>query len=253
MIIEVMTRAPNPLCLLSKDRALEELDEMQNKDEMQDESRIISKYWGVTSFCDNSAPDIVAWKLARSAIEHENSLVNHRMTWFVASQAFLFSAFVLLFLAGSKGDLAIFAPLLPYFLGAIGLFGAYVCLVTQDGLSRAFLATDAITDNYNKLIAVHAPDPIVPPLHYWLAPKVFNLQRLPIATLLLWVLLVFLCVVYSIPDMRSQLQRLTVENALYGLALLLVFGLGYAMRGSRFMRYSQVSIHDPSQRRRKTG
>lgn len=36
------------------------------------------------------------WKRARSVMEHENLLVNHRMTWFLMSQAALFTAFALL-------------------------------------------------------------------------------------------------------------------------------------------------------------
>lgn len=213
-------------------------DALQNK----------SKYWGDAKFCDYSAPDVVAWKLARSAIEHENSLVNHRMTWFISSQAFLFSTFILVFLTGSKGDLKIFEPLLVPILMAIGLFAMYVCLVTQDGLDRAFLAIDAVTRQYNELNVMHTPDLIVPPLHYWLAPKIFNLQRLPLVTLFLWVLLVITCIAYAVPDLRDQLKKLTVEHVLYGLALILVFGFGYVLRGSRFGRYSQIATYDPSKR-----
>lgn len=31
--------------------------------------------------------DIVNWKRVRSALEHENLLVNHRLTWLLSSQA----------------------------------------------------------------------------------------------------------------------------------------------------------------------
>jgi hypothetical protein len=41
-------------------------------------------------FKDRSLAD---WKRVRSAIEHENTLVNHRLTWLLSSQAFLFAGF----------------------------------------------------------------------------------------------------------------------------------------------------------------
>ena len=207
----------------------------------QSSSRYESKYWRDAAFCDYSSPDIVAWKLARSAIEHENLLVNHRMTWFLTSQAFLFSAFVLLFLTGSKDDLHEFKPLLAPLLAAVGLFGGYTCLVAQDGLNQAFLATDLITSEYVRLTEQNAVDPIVPPLHHWVSAKLFSQQKLPVATLLLWCLLLLACVAYALPEARKSLEQLTVVHIVYFLGVLFVFGLGYSLRGSRFFRHSVTS------------
>jgi hypothetical protein len=36
---------------------------------------------------------IIDWERTRSAIEHENELTNHRFTWLLATQGFLFTAF----------------------------------------------------------------------------------------------------------------------------------------------------------------
>ncbi|BBO33243.1 hypothetical protein [Lacipirellula parvula] len=47
---------------------------------------------------------IVNWKRIRTSIEHENLLVNHRITWLIASQAFLFAAFALIFQAAVVND-----------------------------------------------------------------------------------------------------------------------------------------------------
>ena len=33
------------------------------------------------------------WKLVRSAIEHENTLINYRISWLLATQLFLFAVF----------------------------------------------------------------------------------------------------------------------------------------------------------------
>jgi hypothetical protein len=48
--------------------------------------------------------DIVNWKRVRSALEHENLLVNHRLTWLLSSQAFLFAAFAIIFQESAKND-----------------------------------------------------------------------------------------------------------------------------------------------------
>jgi hypothetical protein len=49
---------------------------------------------------------IVDWKRVRSSIEHENTLTNHRLTWLLTSQGFLFAAFALVFEASTKNDVA---------------------------------------------------------------------------------------------------------------------------------------------------
>jgi hypothetical protein len=41
--------------------------------------------------------DIIDWKRVRSAIEHENELYNHRLTWLFTSQGFLLTAFGFLY------------------------------------------------------------------------------------------------------------------------------------------------------------
>lgn len=203
---------------------------------------LLSKYWEIT-FSENAAPDIVAWKLARSAIEHENLLVNHRMTWFLGIQAFLFSAFVLIFLAWYKAELKTFEPLMAPLLAVVGLFAGYVCLVTHDGLKRAFLATGNITLQYKRLCFAHPPDPIVPPLHYWVMPSPVNPQWLPFATLILWLFIVLSCIAFTFPGLREYLAKLTVEHVLYMLFTLLVFGLGFAFRGSKLARQTDLSSH----------
>lgn len=41
--------------------------------------------------------EVENWKRVRSAIEHENNLINNRLTWLFTGQGFLFTAFVLAF------------------------------------------------------------------------------------------------------------------------------------------------------------
>jgi hypothetical protein len=195
----------------------------------------LSKYWHSETFNELSSPHIVAWKLARSAVEHENSLVNHRMTWFLLSQAFLFSAFVGVFSAPQTA-MANLEPLRQFLLAAVGLFAVYVCLVTHDGLYRAFVALNNVTDGYESLIRRHGSDPIVPRnLHYWVKPKLIHQQKLPFATLLLWIALLVTCLD---ADLRSALGKFGTTGALAVVAGASLFALGYVLRGSRFFRHT---------------
>ena len=66
------------------------------------------------------------YQIIRSQIEHEDNLINQRLSWFVAAQAFLFSAYAILLNAPSQVRLPSFAkqqdilfPLIP--LVAIGV------------------------------------------------------------------------------------------------------------------------------------
>jgi heme/copper-type cytochrome/quinol oxidase subunit 4 len=49
--------------------------------------------WHYNSWDEFHDEEIVDWKRCRQAIEHENQLVNHRLSWLFASQGFLFAAF----------------------------------------------------------------------------------------------------------------------------------------------------------------
>src|SRR4051794_34104613 len=98
------------------------------------------------TFDEFKSPEITAWKMARGAIEHENILVNHRLTWLSTSQAFLFSVFGLMFLASAKGELRGSAEtVVPWVMTIVGLFALYICIVLQIALSRAFWALAKIT------------------------------------------------------------------------------------------------------------
>jgi hypothetical protein len=56
-----------------------------------------------------SISEIQYYQLIRSQIEHEDNLINQRLSWFVASQAFLFSAYAILLNAPSRVRLQSFA------------------------------------------------------------------------------------------------------------------------------------------------
>lgn len=205
---------------------------------MNEESTpVFSKYWSDSSFQDFSAPDIVAWKLARSAIEHENSLVNQRMTWFLTGQAFLMTAFFLIVVADIKGTGVLVKQFASVLLLVIGVYGAYLSLITYEGLNRAFIATSRITEGYNNLRLGNMFDPIVPPLHLWEDPNLMHQQNLPIFSVGLWAALVVIAACSLNPSYGAAISDFfTVERGLWLLAVVVFFAIGYVLRGSRFFR-----------------
>src|SRR6478735_3272731 len=90
----------------------------------------------LNDFCESNAPDITVWKLVRSAIEHENALINHRLTWFFSTQAFLLTVFFAVVAYSDKQffqEMASIETLTVLFL-TIGFLAIYMCLVTQNGI-----------------------------------------------------------------------------------------------------------------------
>lgn len=216
---------------------------------MDQRKSFVSKYWDQTDFTDYSAPDIVAWKLARSAIEHENMLVNHRMTWFLSTQAFLFSAFAILLTSNAiKENVGDFFQIPALLLGTIGLLGLYAALSTQDGLRRAYIATQIITDNYNNLLEANNADPIVPNLHLWRRPMIFSQQWLPIVALFVWCVLITGGVALYTPEFRESLKYITIDNVLKFMSYIATLGLGIGIMKLRSLGHSIYrSITPPRQ------
>jgi hypothetical protein len=84
-----------------------------------------------------SDQSIEIYKLYREKISHEDHLTNFRMSWFVALQAFLFSAFALS-LGRNTGNIHAIPTIL------FGLVGAFSCLATWVSVwaaNRAILKT----------------------------------------------------------------------------------------------------------------
>ncbi|MEI6343500.1 MAG: hypothetical protein WCR07_16215 [Verrucomicrobiota bacterium] len=75
------------------------------------------------------------YKRVRSQIEHEDTLINHRMTWLVTCHAFMFGGFALTISAISKGgivsDVNVDADRLAYAMFTVlPVFGLAVCGIT---------------------------------------------------------------------------------------------------------------------------
>lgn len=84
---------------------------------------------------DNGIDD---WKRVRSQIEHENTLINHRLSWLFSSQAFLFGAFIYILqatitrtmsvpTAAQQGQGLMDIPKIQGALAVIALVGIAIC------------------------------------------------------------------------------------------------------------------------------
>jgi hypothetical protein len=186
-------------------------------------------------FNESEAPDVTAWKLARSAIEHENNLVNHRLTWFFSAHLFLMSAFVLTLVNSEKPLLRELQPAL--FL-VIGFLGMYMCMVTNEGLDRALRAMDRVTHHYNVLRRKHKFER-TPPLHLWAKPRLMNTKYVPVVTMAMWIAFEVVCAFASWPTQGTVVsdKRLIVTGiAIAFMGLLVLAYLVDAVRMSRRLK-----------------
>ena len=82
-------------------------------------------------------PFLTQWRLVRSAIEHENTLKSHRVTWFLATQLFLFTGFTSIFVEAVKSDYLFRSFKVYAALVIIFLMGIYVCVLAWVNLRAA--------------------------------------------------------------------------------------------------------------------
>jgi hypothetical protein len=80
---------------------------------------------------------IVNWKRIRSSIEHENTLVNHRVGWLLTSQLFLFGAFAAVFNAALNKDVLATSLHVQVFLVAVSCVAITICLFVTVSLDAA--------------------------------------------------------------------------------------------------------------------
>lgn len=83
--------------------------------------------------------DFADWKRVRSSIEHENTLVNHRLSWLFASHAFLYAAFAVVFNAWKNPNDGVVESSSGYqvLLILVSMIGVFICGSIQRGLWEA--------------------------------------------------------------------------------------------------------------------
>ncbi|WP_250517221.1 hypothetical protein [Caballeronia sp. INDeC2] len=91
---------------------------------------------GAASFEESKDRDYADWKRLRLVIEHENTLVNHRLTWLLGSQTVFFAA--LAFTLKDWDATAVALPRLLFWLSfVVVVIGSSTALLVWRGLSHA--------------------------------------------------------------------------------------------------------------------
>src|SRR5918996_5606681 len=87
-----------------------------------------------------SISGIQYYQIIRSQIEHEDNLINQRLSWFVAAHAFLFSAYAILLNAPSQVRLKSFATQQDILFSLIPLVAIGVSILIYITVIAAMLA-----------------------------------------------------------------------------------------------------------------
>jgi hypothetical protein len=101
-----------------------------------------------------SSSRIQYYQIIRSQIEHEDNLINQRLSWFVAAQAFLFSAYAILLNAPAQVRLQRFATQQEILLSLIPLVAIAVSILIYITVIAALLAMA----NLRRLLKNHMED-----------------------------------------------------------------------------------------------
>jgi hypothetical protein len=139
---------------------------------------------GDADWSEFNDPEIINWKRVRSAIEHENELTNHRLTWLLTSQAFLFAAFTYAFQASTQITVTPeLRPTYRYILAGISVTGILVNGYLSRGVHAAqhqherlvaWWTKDRAAAELSKHPPIAGDDPrLFFTLHYYTFPFVF--------------------------------------------------------------------------------
>ena len=141
---------------------------------------------------ESSDKVMAIWKRVRSCIEHEDALVNQRMSWMWAFNGFLLAAYALILsrfreLAGSSvKDLA------KIFLAFIPVLGVVLCISVWQGISAAMKQIGHL-DNWWK-VTIKASEREYPRLigksHRWFNHDILISHVLPATMTIAWVTLI---------------------------------------------------------------
>jgi len=112
----------------------------------------------------DSISGIQYYQIIRSQIEHEDNLINQRLSWFVAAQAFLFTAYAILLNAPSQVRLEEFARQHEVLVFLIPLVAIGMGILIYITIIAAMLATA----NLRRFLKTHMDEKdsaLLPPVH----------------------------------------------------------------------------------------
>jgi hypothetical protein len=98
-----------------------------------------------------SISGIQYYRIIRSQIEHEDNLINQRLSWFVAAQAFLFSAYAILLNAPSQLRVAGFGTQQEILFFLIPVVAIGMSVIIYITITASMLATG----NLRRLLKTH--------------------------------------------------------------------------------------------------
>jgi|SRR5215813_2449406 len=186
--------------------------------------------------------EIADWKRVRSVIEHENTLVNNRVTWLLVSQGFLLATYGTLLTSWGKGEFRVgrgtFVALLLAFFG----ISAYICISMGIVLAAAVKHIKYVQCWWYEIKITDACGPAVekatysfsgrnlqhPYLQGWKARKrtrLFDTEFMPYFFLGGWIILVFIGVIVAYPtfwtDVLNALTRILTVVAVFAVAAII--------------------------------
>lgn len=98
-------------------------------------------------FDESKSREYADWKRVRAAIEHENLLINHRLTWLFSSQAFLLTAYTLAFNKWSEVPANAEArQLFPILLFTIAGFAILISFLIRSAVKAAVTQLNHLDD-----------------------------------------------------------------------------------------------------------
>jgi hypothetical protein len=164
------------------------------------------------------------WKRVRSAIEHENTLTNHRLTWLLTSQAFLFAALGVIFAAWAKNEIRQphAVDKVKVVLSCICFVGLLMCLSVHRTTKAARIQLETLDDWWHKTRRLPRINPDHPEIQGWRVgwfEPVINSAAIPAWLGAVWLALF---AIMALIDSSAEWMDVVLFMALGALCLLLV-------------------------------
>jgi hypothetical protein len=179
--------------------------------------------------------EMTKFRRVRQCIEHENILVNHRMTWLITTHIALFallSALIIRFLSGDASASINAREHFAIFIFVISILGMFICFNVFRSLSNAVTQLHSLTKWYREKTSNDGEDShLVPPIHYWarfdkkdgkqrlwarIEILFFETRHVPLYFVFIWFLAGMYAASYSlIPFMLSDVVSLLRDLLLY--------------------------------------
>lgn len=139
-----------------------------------------------------SNPDMANWKRVRSCIEHEDALVNHRMSWMWAFNGFLLAAYALVLsrfkeLAGSS-----VRELAQVVLVLIPFLGIMLCISVWQGIRAAMTQIDYLNNWWTGKVGKDEKEHprLIGHSHPWFNHDRLISHGLPVTMIIAWTALI---------------------------------------------------------------